>query len=913
MNKEHFRTIRKAIENNKLAIFVGSAISYDSNLPSWADLVDLMKSALEAPRTNDYLKIAEHYYLQYGRNTYYSKISEFFPEGSQPNELHELLLKLKPQHIVTTNWDDLLEKSIINAGVLYFKVASDHDLASSPSSQLLIKMHGDLSHRNIVFKESDYLSYTDKFPLIENFIKSLFSTHVVLFVGYSISDHNLNQILSWIRNRTQDAPPSFTILTENKITLSEANYLREKGVYPLLSDGDESTQEHPNLSTKSGTVAKTIKTIIHPENIETLDILNEIATDISNWTLVHPTYFVQLIRDRLNIIETNKIYYDPVENAIIYNLYNEENTYSRYQYRKIRKALLRFLNFIPVTEIQITTSSGAFYKLSNFSDFDFINEYTTFNLNLINKRIGSKSTKLNSNLDDEYQTAFDNYYLKRLQIARESFMHIANQYFSKSLFIKSLASSFNKKQLCFGEIPWEIHEQFLETSMEERLSRNDNISEMIDKFPKSIISRQKALFHGLDASNSFLLEQFKQVSNIYRDIDQEINKVKKGAIIIESRKLETMQNQAHLAVLFIIKNRISVLYSQDYANIAKMSFEACIKIQKSQTIEINEILSYLAIVAFKGNDLIDFLSENLENNRVIEISEDTFDYIFEVLENCISSMSSLQRESKENYISFKWSNALTILSYAKHDEVVSKKILEHLASAFDTYDWANLSESINRFLALQAKRYRNPFPEENLKLILNKQIEKINASANLPPNEHGRLFSNLINLIKKSEHHETDLFSDNKEIQKLIYTISMMNISDRLRAIDGFIFLIYSLASGKIQKDTINLLLGTFKELKKSEISENSIIFGLNMHNLGLLKKAELKFILLKLKEITTSSLEKRSYTNLFAVIRDQLLQIPTEDSKGFEETIENVSKISIYYSNSIRRLINYQQPPSKH
>jgi hypothetical protein len=33
-NKEHFKTIRKAIENNKLAVFVGSAVSFDSNLPS---------------------------------------------------------------------------------------------------------------------------------------------------------------------------------------------------------------------------------------------------------------------------------------------------------------------------------------------------------------------------------------------------------------------------------------------------------------------------------------------------------------------------------------------------------------------------------------------------------------------------------------------------------------------------------------------------------------------------------------------------------------------------------------------------------------------------------------------------------------------------------------------------------------
>ena len=906
LNKEHFRTIRKAIENNKLAIFVGSAVSYDSDLPSWADLIGLMKGALENPRTNDYLKIAEHYYLQYGRNTYYSKINEFFPAGSQPNLLHELLLKLKPQYIVTTNWDNLLEKSIANAGDLYFRVASDHELASSPSSQLLIKMHGDLSHRNIIFKESDYLAYADKFPLVENFIKSLFSTHVVLFVGYSISDYNLNQILSWIRNRTQDAPPSFTILTESKITLSESNYLREKGVYPLLREDSESGDEvYLGLSTKSAGVARTLEKIIHPENIEFSDILNEMAADVSNWDVVYPATIVQLFKDRLNITKVNKVYYDSSDNVIVYNLNGDEEKYSRAQYRKVRKSLLRFLLVVPVIEFRLTVTHKRFYRVRNLSNFKFVDEYTAFDFGLIHERIASAGVNLSNSLDDSYQFAFDNYYMKRLAVAREAFMYIANRYFSKSLFIKSLVSSFNKKQLCFGDIPWEISDGFLEISMEEQLSRNDNISEMIDRFPKSIVSRQRALFQGLDASNSFLLERFKQIANLSREIDDEINAINNGSMVFSNR-VGSMYNQANSIVLFVIKNRISVVYSSDYKNIARIAFESVVKRQcLEKEVRVDEVLSYLAIISFKEKDLVKFLSDNLKDAKALEISGETFDYIFKVLENCLDAMSSSVKGGAGDYSSAIWSKALIILSYVKHDKSISNKIIDHLVEAFDTYKWVDLSEAINRFLVFQFNRYSNSFSVDGLKLLLDKQVEKINSAANIPRQERGRLFSSLLYLIKDGHESEVDLFKDNKNLYKFISNVSLMEFSERLRAISGFVFVIYSLAAGELKNNVRDLLLSTFAAAKNREFTESSIIFGLDLYNIGVLEREDLDFVLYRLQEKVKEHMEKGSTTSSFPVIKEQLSRIDASNLQGFEEVVGQVTTLSESIENSFKRINN--------
>jgi hypothetical protein len=893
-NKEHFKTIRKAIEKNKLALFVGSAVSFDSNLPSWGELISLMKSALELPRTDDYLKIAEHYYLQYGRNTYYSKINEFFPSESKPNKLHELLLSLKPQHIITTNWDDLLEKSISAKGDLYFTVADDHELASSPSSQLLVKMHGDLTHRNIVFKESDYLAYTDNFPLIENLIKSLFSTHVVIFVGYSISDYNLNQILSWIRNRTEDAPPAFTILTESKITLSESNYLREKGVYPLLcEENTNNINEHHDLSPKSCRVAETIIKITHPEPTEMLDIIGEIASDISSWEIIYPSVFVQLFKDRFNITEINKIYYDASENIIVYNLSKEEQIYSRDKIRNIRKKIIKIQQFIPISEVRLSFDHRKHYRVRNLFKFDFIDEYTSFNFSNISDRISAATVNFSDNQDFHFQYAYDNYFLKKLHVAREIFTHVANAYFSKSLFIKSLISSFNKKQLCFGEIPWDLADDFFQTSMEEQLSRNDNISELIEKFPKSIVNRQKSLFHGLDSNNSFLLERFRSVANLSREIDDEIDRINSGSMVF-SNKLASMYNQIHCIVMFVTKNRIATLYSSDYKNICKIAFEAVIKRQAIQDqVQLDIILSYCALISFTEKDLVRFLSGKLTEGKSLEISESTIEYIFLILDNSIQTISSgSSRYLKEHCIKI-WSNALVLLSYAKHSDATLSEIMKRLTASFDTDRWFILSETVNRFLVFQFNRYECLFTVADLKLLFDKQIQKINSNEYIPIQERGRLFSSLLHLMRNDASGVHNLFEGNRELKRFISNISAMEFDDRLRAIDGFVFAIYSLAVGELKNEVSELLKKTFDDSKKTESTESSIMFGLNLYNVGILSETELDFVIRQLKLKVDEHIQKGSTTSSYSVIKEQLGKINKEKLKGFEETVERVGELA--------------------
>lgn len=897
VNDEHYRTIRKAIENNRLAVFVGSAVSFNSKLPSWGELIGVMKNALEKPRTlNDYLKIAEHYYLQYGKNTYYQKINEFFPNDSKPNQLHKLILDLKPQHIITTNWDDLLEKSISSHGELYFPVAEDHELAASPSSKLLVKMHGDLKHRNIVFKESDYLSYSDDFPLIENFLKSLFSTHVVLFIGYSISDHNLNQILSWIRNRTNDAPPAFTILTENEITLTESNYLREKGVYPLLQQVKNiETDTYSGLSAKSIVVAKTIRNILIPASSELLEILVEISKDISSWVITYPTAVVSLIKDRFNITEVNKIYFESEKNVIVYNLSDAERNFSRSKYRKIRKWLIEISKHIPIDSIQLHTSFNKYYRIKNKLDDNFINEYTTFDFAYISNRISKGSVKLNNDLDLSYQFAFDNYFLKRLEIARESYIHLANIYFSTSNFTKSLISSYNKKQLCFGELPFESIDSMLEVSMAEQLSKNDNISEVIDKFPKSILSRQKSLFHDLDANSSFFLIRFKAIANLSRAIDEEIYNIEKGAKVY-SGKLESMYNQTYCLTLFVIRNKITVLYSPDFKNIAKIAFESIVKRRKTNSqnvIEIDTFLFYLALISFEKKELDKFLLESLGEQGQMIFEKETLNYALKVLDNSLQAISSTHTRSISEYSIGIWTKVLSILSYVNITKLDSSAMTNRLIGAFDTNQWSELSGAINLFLAFQANKYGKSLPVDDLKLLLNKQLLKVSSSKqNFHTSRSQTLFLNLLHLIKNNSLESDNIFDEEKEIANFINSVSSMEFTEKLYAINSFVFTIFSLSKGKFKNTISNLLADTFEEAKVEEFNEELISFGLNLFILGVLSDENLYFILERLDVKSKEHIEKKSTSTAYIQIKDQLSKIDGSKLTDYVELIQRVTEL---------------------
>lgn len=240
--KESREIICKASKNNKLIVFVGAGVSVNSGYPSWLNLISEFAMGLgidlNSSSVDDYLKIPQYYYNLRKSKEYYDVILNKFNINAIPNKIHELILELEPAHIITTNYDNLIEDTARKKGLFYDVVAKDSDLPYSINNKMIIKMHGDLDNKNIVLKEDDYLLYFKNFQLIQNYIKSLLSTHIVLFIGYSISDINVKYIFQWVKDilKNDFQQVYFFENSENKeFAQLEFEYYRNRGVNILYS------------------------------------------------------------------------------------------------------------------------------------------------------------------------------------------------------------------------------------------------------------------------------------------------------------------------------------------------------------------------------------------------------------------------------------------------------------------------------------------------------------------------------------------------------------------------------------------------------------------------------------------------------------------------------------------------------
>ncbi|WP_299185484.1 SIR2 family protein [uncultured Psychrobacter sp.] len=261
-NQADINSIIEASKNDNLVVFVGAGVSKFSEIgtikfPNWEQLINNLQEELQT-NENDYPKVAQLYYLQFGEYRLYEKLKKLIPLHAKPSEIHEKIFALNPSLVITTNWDNLLESTYRSKGMIYDCIKSDSDLVKSTLPRKVIKIHGDLDTHNIVFKEDDYLNFSLSSPLIENFLRNILSTKTVIFLGYSYNDYNLKIISKWIERQSKISPPRF-LLSIRKNSIEEL-YLSNHGIKVINPLEDEKYDYKEVYS-------KFLDTIISEENI----------------------------------------------------------------------------------------------------------------------------------------------------------------------------------------------------------------------------------------------------------------------------------------------------------------------------------------------------------------------------------------------------------------------------------------------------------------------------------------------------------------------------------------------------------------------------------------------------------------------------------------------------------------------
>lgn len=230
------RRIYEASKNNDLVVFVGAGVSANSDVPTWRDLIKEFKKSLpnSVKDEQDYLKVAQLYKEAIPPGDYLNSIQVILKEGkTHPNPIHDAILRLNPCHIITTNYDNLIETAVENSRCHYSVIRDDKDIPFAKSSRFIIKMHGDFISRKIVLTETDYYNYSNEYPLIDTLVKSIFASKTILCVGFSFNDLNLKIILNKIQSMLGNNAKPIYLLDDYNQNPVFYNYLKNKGIQPF--------------------------------------------------------------------------------------------------------------------------------------------------------------------------------------------------------------------------------------------------------------------------------------------------------------------------------------------------------------------------------------------------------------------------------------------------------------------------------------------------------------------------------------------------------------------------------------------------------------------------------------------------------------------------------------------------------
>jgi SIR2-like domain/Sir2- and TIR-associating SLOG family len=202
-----------AINEGVGTVFVGAGMSMAAGYPSWSTLLREIGEELGVSSRDVYdLAALAQWSIQEsgGATRVRNVIKEQIGNDHPIPETLEIIARLPVEHIWTTNYDRLVERSFrdISRPIDSLSGVKDLSLKRTPGAVRLYKMHGSIDRLDdIVISTDDYELFRSKrgayLPLLQAHLTSM----SMLFVGLSFTDPNIRHVLSLIRESFTDAPP----------------------------------------------------------------------------------------------------------------------------------------------------------------------------------------------------------------------------------------------------------------------------------------------------------------------------------------------------------------------------------------------------------------------------------------------------------------------------------------------------------------------------------------------------------------------------------------------------------------------------------------------------------------------------------------------------------------------------------
>ncbi len=218
MLREEVASVRSLVNwlSNKPLLWVGAGMSVAAGYPTTDGLVRELCAAMPdvaGCTARPFTEVVDLYKSRMGEQALAHFLNCQIGVTRQPVAIHKYIADLASQEhlsgVYTTNYDDLIERSLRNEGVDVLTQPGEENLGlplSHPGRNrdffLISKVHGDgQSWKKAILSGESYENYYKRHPWMKVQITRALCDHWVIFLGCSLQDPRL---LSWLQELSND-------------------------------------------------------------------------------------------------------------------------------------------------------------------------------------------------------------------------------------------------------------------------------------------------------------------------------------------------------------------------------------------------------------------------------------------------------------------------------------------------------------------------------------------------------------------------------------------------------------------------------------------------------------------------------------------------------------------------------------
>ncbi|EBU4725740.1 hypothetical protein GCA42_16290, partial [Salmonella enterica] len=654
--------------------------------------------------------------------------------------------------------------------------------------------------------------YSYKFPLIENYVKSIISTHTVLFLGYSYNDIDLKQIIKWTQNHSSVRPPMYLVVFKD--IPAQRKYLESHGIITIiLADEKLKPFNNDSYSNKLYTFLYNLNSLELCTNLSDIEIINLIYSRVKSLQSLNAILAEQITRCFTNCGL----------------MYIDDNG---------PKALLRFYD-TEVTSSDNNIELRGFYKkfVSLLNDDEKVEKYKSHlqKLFFIFKKASIYGVILNDKRDRALLTTEILPNDSLIKIDKE----INFNYYENITPIRSNIIDKSRQYNCFQLNKLDEAYSIIEEELSEEIRQKDYANILISLFNQNVILHSLKYGFSSDRDNYSTLEENK-IHELYDDLPRNIKKTvsviydlvtfnylfnlhytvsslltkysdvrKRNTRLLIDGDLYKTDFLFENLIIFVLKNGCLIDVYKEFKDVIRKVIE--IKIIKNagkNELSLTKLELYSCIKYIDEKTLTLLLRKEDKKPIKLSVQPKELDWLILIALNNLAKAYS--KNSKAfNPVEIKLINTIKLLSLIKvtvdQDSIILKILDDTLKSSYHNLAFY---DAISEYIVLRYNAKDDNSSIDGIKSIIDTFLNKL-ISRNLGGYEIIAIVNRgLANIFSVAENLGVNI-EDADKIDKLLLEISSYSNADRARAVETILYDLYRITTGEIREKIKNFIKNT--------------------------------------------------------------------------------------------------------